>query len=105
MLRTDLIHPPLLEALARCGHGSKVLIADGNYPLAEKSGKDVYKRQELIAADPAFNMTLEELQKTMEPSRYTGRSAVQVEAFLKNVVNPVLKENEALLGVKAEINV
>ena len=60
---------------------------------------------ELIAADPAFNMTLEELQKTMEPSRYTGRSAVQVEAFLKNVVNPVLKENEALLGVKAEINV
>ena len=60
---------------------------------------------ELIAADPAFNMTLEELQKTMEPSRYTGRSAVQVEAFLKNVVNPVLKENEAQLGVKAEINV
>ena len=59
---------------------------------------------ELIAADPAFNMTLEELQKTMEPSRYTGRSAVQVEAFLKNVVNPVLKENEALLGVKEEIN-
>ena len=38
MLRTDLTHPPLLEALARCGHGSKVLIADGNYPLAEKSG-------------------------------------------------------------------
>lgn len=38
MLRTDLIHPLLLEALAQCGHGSKVLIADGNYPLAEKSG-------------------------------------------------------------------
>ena len=35
---------------------------------------------ELIAADPAFNMSLEDLQKTMEPSRYTGRAQVQVEA-------------------------
>lgn len=32
MLRYDLIHPPLLEALGVAGHGSKVLIADGNYP-------------------------------------------------------------------------
>ena len=32
MLRYDLIHPPLLEALATAGHGSRLLIADGNYP-------------------------------------------------------------------------
>lgn len=60
---------------------------------------------ELIAADPAFNMTLEDLQKTMEPSRYVGRSKEQVDAFLKNVIRPVLEENKDLLGVKAEINV
>ena len=60
---------------------------------------------ELIAADPAFNLTLEELQKTMDPSKYTGRAEVQVNAFLKNVVNPILEENKELLGVKAEINV
>ncbi len=60
---------------------------------------------ELIAADPAFNMTLEDLRKTMEPSRYIGRSREQVEAFLKNVIEPVLKENEELLGMKAEIHV
>jgi len=60
---------------------------------------------ELIAADPAFNMTLEDLQKTMEPSRYVGRSKEQVEAFLKNVIWPILEENKDLLGVKAEINV
>ena len=60
---------------------------------------------ELIAADPAFNMSLEDLQKTMEPSRYVGRSKEQVEAFLKNVINPILEENKELLGVKAEINV
>ncbi len=60
---------------------------------------------ELIAADPAFNMTLEELQEAMEPSRYVGRSKEQVDAFLEGVIRPVLKENKELLGVKAEINV
>ena len=58
---------------------------------------------ELIAADSAFNMTLEELQKSMEPSRYVGRAPRQVDNFLKNVVNPILEENKELLGVKAEI--
>ena len=58
---------------------------------------------ELIAADPAFNMRLEELQKSMEPSRYVGRAPRQVDNFLKNVVNPILEENKELLGVKAEI--
>ena len=58
---------------------------------------------ELIAADPAFNMTLEELQKSMEPSRYVGRAPRQVDNFLKNVVNPILEENKELRGVKAEI--
>ena len=60
---------------------------------------------ELIAADPAFNMTLEELRKTMEPSKYIGRSKEQVEAFLSVVIAPILEENKDLLGVKAEINV
>ena len=32
MLKYRLIHPPLLGALARCGHGSRILIADANYP-------------------------------------------------------------------------
>ena len=60
---------------------------------------------ELIAADPAFNMTLEDLRKTMDLSRYIGRSREQVESFLKNVMEPILKENEELLGIKAEIHV
>ena len=59
---------------------------------------------ELIAADPSFNLTLEDLQKTMDPSKYTGRAKEQVDAFLKNVVQPVLDENKDLLGLKAEIN-
>ncbi len=60
---------------------------------------------ELIAADPSFNMTLGELEESMEPSRYTGRSKEQVERFVETVIRPVLEENRELLGVKAEINV
>lgn len=60
---------------------------------------------ELIAADPAFHMNLEDLKKAMEPSRYVGRSPQQVEQFLKNVIRPILEENRELLGMKAEINV
>ncbi len=60
---------------------------------------------ELIAADPAFNLSLEDLKKTMEPSRYVGRAKEQVDAFLSQVVRPILDENKELLGVKAEINV
>ena len=60
---------------------------------------------ELIAADPSFNMSLEDLKKTMDPAKYVGRSKEQVEAFLRNVINPVLEENKELLGVTAEITV
>jgi adenylosuccinate lyase len=60
---------------------------------------------ELIAADPAFNLSLEDLKKTMEPARYVGRAKEQVDAFLGQVVQPILDEYNELLGVKAEINV
>ena len=60
---------------------------------------------ELIAADPSFNLTLEELKKTMDPKKYVGRAPQQVEEFLDEVIRPVLEENKDLLGVKAEINV
>ena len=60
---------------------------------------------ELIAADPAFNLTLEELQKTMDPKKYVGRAKVQTEAFLAKVVQPVLDGHKEMLGMTAEINV
>ena len=60
---------------------------------------------ELIAADPSFNLTLEELKKTMDPKKYVGRAPQQVEEFLDEVIRPVLDENKDLLGIKAEINV
>ncbi len=59
----------------------------------------------LIAEEKSFNLTLEDLEKTMEPARYTGRSREQVEAFLTQVIRPILEENKELLGVKTEIHV
>ena len=45
MLKTQLLHPEILAALGGAGHGSKVLIADGNFPFgtgANPSAKRVY---------------------------------------------------------------
>ena len=79
--------------------------------LSMEAGKNVKQEGrdnnllELIAADDSFPMTLEDLQSSMEPARYVGRAPIQVTKFIEQVLRPVLKENEALLGVKAEINV
>ena len=60
---------------------------------------------ELIAADPAFGMTLEDLEKSMEPSRYIGCAPHQVERYLSEVIRPILDANKDVLGVEAQINV
>ena len=79
--------------------------------LSMEAGRNVKERGlennllELIAADDEFPMTLEELQKTMDPSKYVGRAPSQVVEFMNDVIQPILDENKELLGVKAEINV
>ncbi len=40
MLKGQLIHPDILGILGSLGHGSRVLIADGNYPLQTRIGPD-----------------------------------------------------------------
>ncbi len=60
---------------------------------------------ELIAADPTFRLSLEDLQASMDPSKYTGRAKEQTEEFLAEEIQPILEENRELLGVTAEINV
>ena len=60
---------------------------------------------ELIAEDPSFNLTLEELEQSMDPSKYVGRAPLQVEKFLEKSVNPVLDAHKEMLGMTAEIHV
>lgn len=79
--------------------------------LSMEAGKNVKEKGlennllELIAADPAFNLSYEDLKKTMDPSKYTGRSKEQVEEFLSEVIKPILDANQEILGITAEINV
>ena len=79
--------------------------------LSMEAGRNVKEKGlennllELIAADPAFGLSLEDLKKSMDPSRYVGRAPRQVEEFLTEVVNPILDANRDVLGMKAEINV
>ena len=60
---------------------------------------------DLIAADPVFGLTKEQIEANLKPELYVGRAPRQVEVFLRDVVQPVLDKYQAELGVKAEINV
>ena len=79
--------------------------------LSMEAGRNVKEKGldnnllELIAADPAFGLSLEDLKACMEPSRYVGRAPQQVDEFLGEVVNPILEANKEDLGMTAEINV
>lgn len=79
--------------------------------MSMEAGKTVKQKGEknnlleLISESDAFDVTLEELESYMVPSNYTGRSAEQVDAFLKENVCPVLEANKDLLGATAQINV
>ncbi|KSV59386.1 adenylosuccinate lyase [Acetivibrio ethanolgignens] len=79
--------------------------------LSMEAGRNVKEKGldnnllELIAADPAFNMSLEQLKESMNPELYTGRAKEQVEEFIEQEISPILEKNKDLLGLKAQINV
>ena len=70
----------------------------------KEEGKD-NNLVDLIAADPAFGLTKEQIEANLKPELYVGRAPRQVEVFLREVVRPILDANKEELGVKAEINV
>ncbi len=77
-------------------------MAAGRMVKAEGKKNDLLER---IAADPAFGMTMEQLEAIMKPENFVGRAPQQVEEFLDQVVQPLLDANKELLGMKAEIHV
>ena len=70
----------------------------------KEEGKD-NNLVDLIAADPAFGLTKEQIEANLKPELYVGRAPRQVDVFLRDVVRPILDVNKEELGVKAEINV
>ena len=77
--------------------------------LSMQAGKTVKEEGnnlvDLIAADPAFGLTKEQIEANLKPELYVGRAPRQVEVFLRDVVRPVLDAHKEELGVTAEINV
>lgn len=66
MLKSKLIHPEILSALSKCGHGDTVLLVDGNYPLDSESNENAEKVYlGLEAGVPTVPYVLSLLKKTV----------------------------------------
>jgi adenylosuccinate lyase len=66
-------------------------IAAGKQVKEQGEKNDMLER---IAADPSFNITMEELKDILIPSLYTGRSASQVDEFIAEYIDPAIGEAE-----------
>jgi len=72
MLRYKLIHPEIISELAYCGHGDKILIADGNYPLESKTGEDAAKVYlGLVPGSPTVTEVLEAIADAVNIEAYS----------------------------------
>lgn len=77
-------------------------MAAGKRVKEEGADNDLLDR---IAADPAFNMTKNQLLALMKPENFTGCAESQTEDFLKNIIYPIINANKDALGMHADINV
>lgn len=93
MLNYTLIHPPLLRALAAAGHGSRVLLADGNYPsaTARPAGAEVIH----LNLRPGLLTVTDVLRPILEA---VPIEAAQVMALPDNAPVPAHDEFRGLLG-------
>jgi adenylosuccinate lyase len=74
----------------------------GRHVKEEGGDNDLLQR---IAADPAFHLSLGELEKRMDPAAYVGRAPQQTERYLRDVIRPLLEKNAGLAGEAEEIRV
>ena len=99
----------MMDAVKRGGNRQELHELIREYSMqagatVKKEGKE-NNLVDLIAADPAFGMTKEEIEAILEPKNFVGRAPEQTEEFITEVVKPVLDANKDILGMAAEINV
>ena len=99
----------MMDAVKRGGNRQELHELIREYSMqagatVKKEGKE-NNLVDLIAADPAFGMTKEEIEAILEPKNFVGRAPEQTEEFITEVVKPVLDANKDILGLTAEINV
>ena len=107
MTKTPILHPQILAALARAGHSSKILIADGNYPFHTRRGPNAdvvflnFAPGQLNATDVLMgiaNTVPIELAEVMEPLR-TGPYAMRNDPPIFEDFRKILKARNATLDL------
>lgn len=105
-MATEMI---LMEGVKRGGDRQKlhekirVLSMEAGENVKLKGGKnDLIER---IVADGTFKMNEEEIYSILEPKKFIGAAPLQVESFLEEVIQPILDENQHLLGKTGNVRV
>lgn len=74
----------------------------GNRVKKEGLNNDLLER---IAKDPAFGLSLEDVQKLTTPEDYIGRAPQQTEEFVNEYLEPIFKEHSDFIGGQVELRV
>ncbi|MPW25806.1 adenylosuccinate lyase [Alkalibaculum sp. M08DMB] len=74
----------------------------GKMVKVEGKSNDLIER---IKNDPSFNLNEGELDDVLDANKYIGRAPEQVVEFINDIINPILTENQDLLGEKGEVHV
>ncbi|HLJ57084.1 MAG TPA: RbsD/FucU family protein [Chthonomonadaceae bacterium] len=98
MLKTGLIHPEILDAIGSAGHGSQILIADGNYPCSTTAGPNA--RIVYLNLAPGL-LTATDVLRTIAPA--VPIEAARVMQPADGSRPPIFAEFEALLGSGARL--
>ena len=75
---------------------------------AGKNVKELGKENnliELIKADKTFAAVHGKLDEILDAGKFIGRAPSQVTEFIQNEVDPILKENSAVLGQKGDVKI
>jgi len=99
MLKHSLIHPEISRVLARAGHGSLVLIADGNYPAATTLGTHA----ELVSLNlsPGIVTCTDVLRAVVSAINIEAACVMSPDTPLSQPDPPIWQEFAAILGERA----
>jgi len=98
MLRSNLLHPEILEALGSGGHGTKVMIADGNFPFATKAGPNA--RIVFLNLCPGCLTVPEVLKVIVAEVPIEAANVIMPES---GVLPPIVQEFQSIIGSRPKI--
>ncbi len=99
MLKTTLLHPDILRIVARGGHHSKILIADGNYPAATKKGPNAeLVCLQLMPGVPTVTQVLQALLSALPIDHVNTMGIPPDDAYAQQGEPPVWEEYRRVIA-------